>query len=321
MCRSDTVLLLDAPGSTSWNPWGAAAWRAIADLPRVMSPPDEALALVHAATVVIDPRALVTPALARAAAGQVRLWQLLSVGYDGVDLRTLHDSGVPVANSPGYTSATALAEHAFALMLLSYSGITLVSDVGASAGEPRRELRGKTLLLIGFGASARRLAVLAAAARMKVRAVSRHPPRRVPPGVEVLAWAQLDSLLPQADIVSLHVPANNDTYRLIDSGRLSLIKDGAAIVNVCRGSLIDEPALIRELRSRRLSGVGLDVVANEPLQADAPIRNVGNAKLTPHVAGNTLETADRRGRFAAANARRVLRGLPPRCLITSETAA
>lgn len=316
--RSGFVLLIDGPDSPTWDPWGAAAWRALDKLNRVMAADVEALELVRRASVVIDPGPSVTPALAAAAADTVRLWQLLSVGHDGFSLRALHDAGVPVACSPGSTSAAALAEHAFALMLLTYAGIPLVSDVGLTPTMPRRELRGKLLLLIGYGASARRLAALAVAARMRVRAVARHAGPPALRGVQVDPWHRLDALLPEADVVSLHVPATRDTRGLMDARRLALMKDGAAIVNVSRGSLIDESELVRQLRSHRLIGAGLDVVANEPLRAVEPLVAETNAKLTPHVAGYTLETANRRGRFAASNARRVLRGSAPRCLIRVE---
>jgi phosphoglycerate dehydrogenase-like enzyme len=127
----------------------------------------------------------------------------------------------------------------------------------------------------------------------------------------------LDGLLPDADYVSLHVPLTASTRGLLDRRRIALLKPGATVLNVARGGLVDEPALIEALTNGRLRGAGLDVFAHEPLLPDHPLLALENVIATPHVAGGTRGTSRRRGQAVAENLIRVLEGSPVLDRITS----
>jgi phosphoglycerate dehydrogenase-like enzyme len=253
----------------------------------------------------------------------VRLWQMISAGYDHLDLAAFRANGIPVANTPGPFSAPALAEHALLLMLLlakrfPQSQRQLADGVFfRSFGE---ELAGKTLALVGLGASGRALARLARALGMRVTAVdvADIPADQVAElGVEFLGSPEhLHELVSDADYVSIHVPLTPATRNMIDADCLRAMKRTAAVINVARGPIVDQPALVDALREGRLACAGLDVFAVEPIPADDPIRALDNVVLTPHVAGQTYATSRRRGKAAAENIRRVAAGGEPEYVVT-----
>jgi phosphoglycerate dehydrogenase-like enzyme len=271
---------------------------------------------------VVDGYALVTPEVAAAAAGHVRLWQLGSVGYDHVDMPSLARNGVPTANCPGFTSSRSLAEEALMLAMMvmrSYNGLVANVEAGRLGAPTGRQLAGKTLLIIGFGASGRELARRAAAFGMKMIAIGH---RGRDPQLERrfgLSWMggldRLDDALASADVVSLHVPLTAETRNILDARRLRLTKAGAVIVNVSRGGLMDEAALAEEVRGGHLFGAGVDVVSGEPSRPDHPLRGIPKVIVLPHVAGATDATARRRARFAALNISRLRYGLEPLCRV------
>ena len=266
----------------------------------------------------MDPNFLASPELAEAGEGHVRLWQLGSVGYDKVDVRSLAAHGIPTANCPGFTSSRSLAEQSLMLAMMvmrSYPALAAAVEAGTLAGTTGRQLAGRTLLIIGLGSSGRELARRAVAFGMKVLAIGHRDPDQDLVPRYGLTWVggpdQLDWALARADVVSLHVPLNAETRHILDARRLGLMKDGAVVVNVARGGLIDEVALAAEIRSGHLFGAGLDVVDGEPAGPDHPLRNVPPRHHPPHVAGATDATARRRARFAALNVSRLAYGLEP----------
>lgn len=320
------VLLLDTPGSPTWVPWGRDAQAALSRRHRLetLRSPESAIPQVSdpAVAVVIDPQMIAGPELAQAAAGHVRLWQLLSVGYDALDMVALSAHGIPVARCPGLTSARGLAEHALLLMLMvlrHYPEAARAVDAGTLRAPFGALLAGRTLLIVGLGASGQELAKVARALGMRVIAVRRGGSARTHRGDRNLAWIgemeQLDDALPGADVVSLHVPLVEETRNILDRERISRMRPGSVIINVSRGGLVDEDALAEAVRSGRLDGAGLDVVDREPLDAHSPLRSLPTVVVTPHIAGQTVDTSRRRGRFAAINAGRVIRGLAPLCRI------
>jgi phosphoglycerate dehydrogenase-like enzyme len=131
----------------------------------------------------------------------------------------------------------------------------------------------------------------------------------------------LDGLLSEADYVSLHLPLTPVTDRLIDRRRIALLKRSAVLINVARGGLIDEDALIEALEAGRIAGAGLDVFTTEPLAPDHPFLRLDNVIATPHVAGGTRGTSRRRGRAVAENVMRVLRGKPILYTVAAPTEA
>jgi phosphoglycerate dehydrogenase-like enzyme len=136
-------------------------------------------------------------------------------------------------------------------------------------------------------------------------------------GVEVLGGPdKLDELLSRADVVSIHVPLTPATRHTIGPAAFGKMKPGAILINVARGQIVDQAALLDALRSQRIAGAGLDVFAVEPLPLDDPLLAMDNVVLTPHVAGATYETSRRRGAAAAQNVQRVAREDQPLFVVT-----
>ena len=183
------------------------------------------------------------------------------------------------------------------------------------------ELEGKTLGIVGLGASGRELARRASAMGMRVLAVDIAAiPRQVLDELRVEFFGgpqDLDRLLVASDYVSLHVPLTSKTRRLIDRRALGLMKPEAVLINVARGGIVDEAALIEALEAGRLRGAGLDAFVEEPLSPTHPFLRLENVVATPHVAGVTTGTSRRRAAAAAENVDRVARGLLPLYLVTS----
>ena len=246
------------------------------------------------------------------------LWQILGTGLDDVDVEGFLRRGVRLANTPGQFSAIALAEHALFLMLLFAKRFP---ESQASVEQQllctpfTEELAGRTLGLVGFGASARELAKRASAFGMRILAYDIAPaPAEVQQelGVECSTDAgALEQIFRESDYVSLHVPLTSATRCLVDAAALELMKPTAVIVNVARGEVVDETALAEALAAGKLYGAGLDVFGTEPIPPDHPLRNVRGVIATPHLAGVTDGTAVRRTRAALANIARVEQGLEP----------
>ena len=272
--------------------------------------------------VVVDPggavgtRALIDAALA----ADVKLWQVTTNGTDHVDVAYFLEQGLPLANSPGRLSAVPLAEHVVLLILCFAKNL----DHNRAAGWQRRigeELAGKRLGLIGFGASAREVARRAWPLGMRILAIDvvDFPQAELDEfHVEFLGGPeQLDSVLAQADYLSLHVHLNATTRHMIDGRALGLMKPTAVLLNVARGELIDEAALVEALQQGWIKGAGLDVYEQEPLPADHPLLQLEDVILTPHSSGYTPDTPRRRMEAAVANVERIAKGQPPGDLVTT----
>jgi phosphoglycerate dehydrogenase-like enzyme len=283
----------------------------------VMWTPEQSFASqVEDAIAVVDATIAFDPAWVPAAreAG-VKLWQLLLAGYDNLDLDVFRANDIPLANAPGQFSARALAEHALMLMLCTLKGFPK-SQRDLRSGVFYRafghELSGRTVGLIGLGSSGREFAKLCQPLGLRVVGINRPGPAAEEAarlGVKVLSG--LDELLAAADVISIHVPLAPDTRGLIGKAELAKMRRGAILINVARGPIVDQSALVDALRARQIAGAGLDVFAVEPLPLDDPLLTLDNVVLTPHVAGATYETSRRRAAGAAENVRRVARGEAP----------
>ncbi|MBI1917231.1 MAG: 3-phosphoglycerate dehydrogenase [Planctomycetes bacterium] len=254
----------------------------------------------------------------------VKLWQALSNGVDYVDLEYLLEKGLPLANTPGPFSGIALAEHALFLMLALAKNYHVSQRCVRSKVfyQPANdELEGKTLGVIGLGASGRELARRAGAMGMRVMAVDVvdiSQAVRQECHVEFFAdLSQLDRVLAESDYLSLHIPLTKATRHLIDRRALGLMKPTAVLINVARGPIVDEAALVEALQAGRIKGAGLDVFEHEPLDPEHPLLQMDNVIATQHVAGTTTGTSRRRGQACAENVARIARGLPALHLITS----
>ena len=254
----------------------------------------------------------------------VKLWQVLGTGLDHTDVTYILRKGIPLANTPGQFSSIALAEHAVFLMLLFakkfYDSQRSVRNQVLC--EPmNEELYGKTLGLLGFGASGRELALRANTMGMRIMAIDVVP---IPPSVQETyglvfcgTSEELPRLLTESDYLSVHVPLTRATRHLLDGTALSVMKPSAVIINVARGEIIDESALVEALQAGRIRGAGLDVFPHEPVDPDHPLLRLPNVVATPHVAGVTFGTSYRRAQAVVANLERVAQGLPPLYQVTS----
>jgi len=256
--------------------------------------------------------------LADMLSGSVKLWQLVSTGFDNFDVDYWRERRIPVANTPGGSSAVSLAECALMLMIMVSrrwpEAQALLRD--RVVGRPKGlDLENRRLGLVGFGASAIELARRAKSFSMKISAIdirSISPEEQEELGVDFVGGPdELDQVIGHSDYLSLHLHLNRETRHTINARRLRLMKPTAYLINVARGALVDQEALYEALIEKQLAGAGLDVFAEEPVDPDSPLLQLPNLVAAPHIAGQTQETAERRAAMAAENLDRVARGLDP----------
>lgn len=214
-------------------------------------------------------------------------------GVDRIDLKAASEHGVLVAFTP--FAVQGVAEAALLLMLALSKNFSRQIKAGCAGEGPDHlplgiELRGKNLGIIGFGAIGQSLARMAQGIGMGILIYTCAPD---PEAVKACngRLVSLEELLANADYVSMHASAAPDGSPILDARRLALMRRGAFFVNTARGSLVDEKALIAALKSGRLAGAGLDVVADEPVQAGNPLLELENVIVTPHALGVTREAA------------------------------
>jgi len=260
-------------------------------------PGDLAAAMPEARVLVVRNRTQVRGALLDAAP-RLELVGRLGVGLDNIDLSACAGRGIAVRPATGANDLS-VAEYVITAAMVLLRGAYGASDAVAAGDWPRqalvgRELSGKVLGLVGYGAIARETARRAVALGMRCIA---HDPH-VAPGDP--AWGgtgrrDLDGLLTEADVVSLHVPLTDGTRRMIDAAALGRMKDGAVLINAARGGVVDEDALAAALAAGQIGGAALDVFETEPLSAEAgaKFRGLSNLILTPHIAGVTAESNTR----------------------------
>jgi glycerate dehydrogenase len=218
---------------------------------------------------------------------RARYITLVTTSYDFVDLRAAGKAGITVAYCPGYSSQ-AVAEHVFAL-LLAVSRRLFAGDASVRRGDTIAHapflgigLRRTTMGLIGTGQTARAVATIAAGFGMSVIGANRGG--AAVPGIEL---CPLDEVIARSDFLSLHVPLDESTRRILGPERLALMKPTAVLINTCRGELIDQAALVRLLATGKLAGAGLDHLGEA--SADE-IRKLDNVVLTPGIAWYTEES-------------------------------
>ena len=255
------------------------------------------------------------------------LVQSLTSGTDTFDVPALAEMGVSVANNAGGNSV-AVAEHTIALMVAVYRNLRAQFDatrkgVWAAGLAPRLwpgafELAGKTVGIVGAGNIGRKLAERLQG--WECRLVY-HDIVEVPPDLAErlgMERVSLDDLLRTADVVTLHVPLTAHTPGMIGEHEIGLMKRTAILVNTCRGAVLDEEALADAMRTGRLAGAALDVLAGEPEVAGLPLLEMENVVVTPHMAGMSQEAVHKSVRFALANAARVVAGEEPHSVVLPE---
>lgn len=263
-----------------------------------------------------------TDVLVHAAANQLKLVQLMSVGYDKFNLDGARAARLPVAVNGG-ANAIAVAEHAIMMMLAGLKRLAYLNERvraggwrGSTVGGMRvYELWHSTVGIIGMG----RIGQMVAARLANWEAdIVYYDPYRLPPEREQalgVRYVELDELLRTSDAVSIHVPLNAKTRHLIDAESLSIMKPSAVLVNTARGELIDEDALVTAIREGKILGAGLDVLTEEPPPDDHPIFAFSNVVLTPHTAGPTWQSFPRRFENCFANIAHVEQGGKPQWVV------
>ncbi|WP_262106996.1 phosphoglycerate dehydrogenase [Arthrobacter sp. Marseille-P9274] len=219
------------------------------------------------------------------------------VGYDSIDVPAASDSGIRVCNAPG-TNHHSVAELTIGLIIMSARRLAEVTAAVRQGQWPREaghELRGSTLGIIGYGPSGRATARIGLALGMTVIVSTSHPDPEDPS----IRFADLDTVFADSDYISLHGRADRTAAPLIDASRLQAMKPTAVLINTARGSLVDEHALAQALRTGTIAGAALDVLENEPLTEDSPLRRLDNLLITSHLAGQTAEARARAGLAAA----------------------
>lgn len=238
---------------------------------------------------------------------RMKLLSIWGTGTDNIDLNAARRHNVTVTNTPG-VAAVSIAEHCLMLTLAVARRVVTLHQQVVHGEWPRGQsiqLRGKTLGIIGLGAIGRQFARLGEAIGMRVIAWTMHPNPAL--GIQL---TEIDDLLRESDVVSLHLRLSADTTGFLGRREFALMKPGAIFINTARGPIADEPALIEALASHRLAGAGLDVFDTEPLPKGHPLTKLDNVVITPHCAGVTPEVLEAGLALSLENVESFLNGTP-----------
>ena len=252
------------------------------------------------------------------AAPKLKLVQLTSAGYDRVDIEAARKAGVPVANNGG-SNSVAVAEHAVMLMLavlkkLVYHHNNVVAGkwrVGDFAATRTYEVEGKRLGIVGLGNIGKKVARRVQGFDMDVRYFDILRLSEDQEDALGVRFALFTELLRTSDVVTLHVPLNDVTRKMMSTRELAMMKRGAVLINTCRGPVVDEDALHQALTSGTIAAAGLDVMVQEPPAQNHPLFSLPNVTLTPHSAGPTWDNWTKAYRNGFDNIQRVEAGRTP----------
>ena len=293
------IVILDGqalnPGDLSWNCLDQFGQVTVYD----RTAPEQTVSRIGDAEIILTNKTAITAEILDQCPG-IKLICVLATGYNVVDCNAAKERGIPVCNVPDY-GTDAVAQFTFALLLEICHQVGH-HDQAVHAGKwtscpnfcfwdtPQMELAGKTLGIIGFGRIGRAVGRIGRAFGMKVIAYNRS---RHPEGAQIGTYVDLDTLLSQSDIISLHCPLTNENKHMINAESIAKMKDGAILLNTARGPLLDEIAVAQALRQGKLRYVAADVAATEPIPADAPLLDAPNCILTPHMAWAPVESRQR----------------------------
>lgn len=311
------IVILDGqalnPGDLSWESITSLGDAALYDVTATQA---EAIARIGDAQIVVTNKVPITEAVLKDCP-EIRLIAVTATGYNIVDCDAAAKRGIPVCNVPGYGTAS-VAQFTIGLLLelchrigfhdeLVHQGEWVRSPAFCFWRTPQMELDGKTFGIIGFGAIGRATGRIVKALGMKVLAYSRSQCQE---GREIGEYVDLDTLLSQSDVISLHCPLFPETEKIINAATIAKMKDGAILLNTARGGLVDEDALLEALTAGKLRGAAVDVVSQEPMNADNPLLKAPNCIITPHMAWSQLEARQRVVDITAANIRAFMEGTP-----------
>lgn len=265
---------------------------------------------------------------------KLKLVHQVGTGIDNVDVDYCTSKSIIVANVPN-TNNISVAEHTIFLMIYLAKNI---KNAGSSLMKRRvinvlgSELHGKTLLIIGLGATGIEVAKRAKSFNMHVIAVTKHPSKNntllktsrnhkehggevVPDDIRGLEG--LMESIPNADYISIHTPLNNETLGMIGTEEISLMKSSAFLINVARAAIVDGEALYTALTKRKIAGAAFDVFWDEPADPNDRLLKLDNFVLTPHIAGWTTESAEATARIVVTNIKRISQGEIPLTAVNS----
>lgn len=227
-----------------------------------------------------------------------------SVGFDKIDIETAKEKNIVVSNCPG-NNAEAVAEYTIALLLnaaryVEQAQKDLRNGMWHSEKYKGKELKGKTLGVIGYGTIGKRVAEIAEKGfGMKILFVNSQSARE-----------DLEKLLKESDFISINAPRNKQTEGMIGTKEFDVMKQGVVLVNTGRGALIDEEALIKNVQSGKIAAAGLDVMQKEPMDTTSPLFSFENVSITPHAAWNTTETEERLSQQVVENIEAFIKNTP-----------
>lgn len=261
--------------------------------------PEQTVSRLQGATVALTNKTVID-AQVLDACPSVKLICVLATGYNVVDCGAAKQRKIPVCNVPAYGTA-AVAQFTFALLL------ELCHQVGHHSAAvhkgrwtqnrdfcfwdtPQTELAGKTMGIIGFGRIGRAVGMIAKAMGMRVIAYNRS---RCTEGETIGEYVELETLLKNADVISLHCPLTDENAGMINKETLSMMQDGALLLNTARGPLLDEKDVAEALASGKLRGAAVDVVSREPILESNPLLSAPNCIITPHMAWAPTESRQR----------------------------
>jgi len=311
------IVILDGytenPGDLSWEGFEKLGTLTVYD----RTPDDEILHRIRDTEIVITNK---TPLTAEtiAACPKMKYIGVLATGFNVVDTEAAENRGIPVTNIPTYGTA-AVAQFAMALLLEICHHVWHHSET-VHAGKwtknpdfcywdyPLIELDGKTMGIIGFGRIGQAVGKLAQAFGMKILAYDAYQNPELEN--EHCRYADLDELLRESDVISLHAPLLPDTEGIINKDSIAKMKDSVIILNNSRGPLIVEKDLREALDSGKVYAAGLDVVSSEPIQADNPLLGAKNCIITPHISWAPRESRQRLMDIAVNNLKSFLDGNP-----------
>ncbi|RLF87647.1 3-phosphoglycerate dehydrogenase [Thermococci archaeon] len=233
------------------------------------------------------------------------------VGLDNIDVEYAKSKGIEIVNAPA-ASSRSVAELAIALIFnvarkVAFADRKMREGVWAKKQCMGFELEGKTLGVIGFGRIGYAVAKIAKAIGMKILlydVIKNEERAREVDG----KFVELEELLKNSDVITIHVPLLESTHHLINEERLKLMKSTAILINTSRGPIVDTNALVKALQEGWIAGAGLDVFEEEPLPKDHPLTKFDNVVLTPHIGASTVEAQERAGIEVAEKVVKILKG-------------
>ena len=254
----------------------------------------------------------------------VRLVQVTSAGTDMIDKQTLGELGITVSNNGG-GNAVSVAEHTITLLVSVFRKMQLqfnavkagewMGDIRSNWFGQAHEIAGKTVGIVGLGRIGQRVARRLQGWECEILYYDVvHIPAEVERELNATR-VELDELLQTSDIITLHVPLNGSTTKLISDREFDLMKPTAVLINACRGPVVDEAALIRAIEQEKIMAAGLDVLEQEPTPEDNPLFQYDNVLITPHLASFTQESGERSREFAINNTARVANGGDPDSIV------